>query len=146
MSAESITLTKDQFQQILDALQTPRMNPLEEKRLKDELERAKRLEQVQIESARTEMLKRENKKNGCSHTRYPMSAGKKAGHAAPRGQGEWTTSGQPHADDTATMICERCGYTWRWKTTPQERDYFMNNDGGMLGMAPPEESRVIYQG
>jgi hypothetical protein len=77
---------------------------------------------------------RERRKNGCTHTRHALGT-KLAGHAAPRGQGEWTTGGQMHGDGTATITCTRCAYQWRFLPNHTEREY--TQDSGLLGAAPP---------
>jgi len=137
---DTITFSKDQFQQFLDKLaeaSQQRMNPLEEKKYKEEMEREKRRLAMQMESARIEIEKTNRRKYGCTHTRD------KEGNSAPRGQGTWTTSGQVHGDDTITLICMRCGTDWHFKGSPNERDLAVNGPHGLLGMAPPDESRVI---
>lgn len=147
---ESITLTKDQFADLMDrvaALANPRMNPLEQRKLNEEIEREKRRDQVQIESAKTETLKAKARKDGCSHCRWPASSGKKAGHAAPRGTGEWVTQAQFHEQNgTIDLMCQRCQWIWRWKATPEEVSFLKDNDGGMAGFPPPAEEKLIYQG
>lgn len=118
-----------------------RLDPIEEKKQKEEVERERRRSLMHVEMAKVEEQRRERQKNGCSHSRYPMSAGKLAGENCPRGQGEWLTSGQLHTDGTATTICQRCSNVWHWRPTPQEFQYII--DQGMLGMAPPQEERLI---
>jgi hypothetical protein len=120
-----------------------KLNPLEEKKLQEELAAQKRRDQAAIQLAKIEEESMRNRKSGCSHSRHPMAMGKLGGHAAPKGKGEWTTGGQMHDDDTATMVCTRCSWTWHWKPTLQERQYIEQN--GMMGMAPPDESRLIKQ-
>lgn len=134
---ESITLTKEQFQDLLTTLQSKPMNPLEQKKFEEEMEREKRRNLMQTESARIEMEKQRSRKFGCTHSRD------KDGNAAPRGQGTWTTQGQVHGDDTITLICLRCAFEWHFKGTSYERDAAVNAAHGLLGMAPPEDSRLI---
>lgn len=133
---DTVVMSKDQFQQILDALGN-RMNPLEQKKYEEELARDKRRTAMQIESARIEIEKRERQKNSCTHTRD------KEGNMAPRGQGMWTTGGQVHGDDTISLLCMRCGFVWKFKGTPSERDLAVNGPHGLLGLAPPDDSRLI---
>ena len=117
------------------------LNPIEQRKYEQELETQKRKDRAMVELAKAEEEAAKRKKYGCTHSRLPMSAGKYGGHAAPKGQGEWVTGGQMHDDDTATMICQRCSWTWHWKPTLQERQYI--EQSGMMGMAPPDESRLI---
>ena len=94
--------------------------------------------QVEEEAAR-------RKKDGCSHSRWPMSAGKIAGHSCPKGQGEWTTGGQlvgsEHGKELAFLVCQRCGSNWKWKPNSGEYESILTN--GLQGWAPPATERVI---
>ena len=120
-----------------------KLNPLEQKKYDEEIAAQKRKDLAARQLAKIEQEAMENKKRSCTHSRLPMSAGKFGGHSAPKGQGEWVTGGQMHGDDTATLICQRCSWTWHWKPTLQERQYIEQQ--GMMGMAPPDESRLIKQ-
>ena len=134
--ADNITLTKDQFQQLVDAIGHPKMNPLEQKKFDEEEKREKRRALLSVELGKAEAESRYRKQTGCSHSRDPRT-----GNAVPRGMGEWTTGGQPHGDDTITLSCLRCGTQWTWKASPQEREYA--NNAGLLGFAPPPIDRCL---
>lgn len=129
-----ITLSKEQFQQMLEAIAHPRMNPLEEKKFAEEALKEKRRALLSVELGKAEAEKRYRQQVGCSHSRDPRS-----GNGVARGSGEWTTGGQRHGDDTITLACLRCGTQWTWKATPQEREYCDN--AGLLGFPPPPVER-----
>lgn len=136
-------LTKQDLIDIVSAAvaASHQLNPIEQRKYEQELEAQKRRDKAMVELAKAEEESARRKKFGCSHSRHPMAMGKLGGHAAPKGTGEWTTGGQLHDDDTATMVCSRCAWTWHWKPTLQERLYIEQQ--GMLGMAPPDDSRLI---
>lgn len=133
---QGITLTQDQFQQLLDAIGSPKMNPLEQKKYDEEAKKDKRRAMLAVELGKAEAESRYRKQVGCSHSRDPRT-----GNAVARGMGEWTTGGQCHGDDTITLSCLRCGTQWTWKGSPQEREYA--NNAGLLGFAPPPIDRCI---
>lgn len=137
----STGISKEDLKDILAAAigAAKAMNPLEEKAYKEKLAQEERKAKMVVALGRVEEEAALRKRNGCSHSRH--ASGKLAGHACPKGQGEWVTSGQMHSNGKATMVCERCSTTWHWEPTVAERDYIEN--AGMLGMAPPEESRLI---
>jgi hypothetical protein len=118
-----------------------KLNPIEQRKLDEELASQKRKNLAAVEMGRIEEESMRRRRDGCSHSRYSMAQGKLGGHAAPKGQGEWTTGGQLHGNGTATLICTRCSWTWTFEPTRQERDFIEQQ--GMLGMAPPPESRLI---
>lgn len=126
---------------LTEALANPRINPMEQKKYEEELKKEKRRALLAVELGRAEAQARWNKQNGCSHCRYPAGSGKLAGHACPRGQGEWCTGGQVHGDDTASLICTRCGTLWRFQASPQEREYIRETGG--TGMVPPPIDRCL---
>lgn len=147
---DAVTWTKEEFQNFLTALRDmaqPKMNPLEQKKFEEEAQKDARRNQMQVELAKVEMAKQKQRKEGCSHCRWPATAGKKGGHAAPRGQGEWVTQAQLHEQNgTIDLMCQRCTWIWRWKATPEEISYMKDNDGGMAGFPPPSEDRIVWQG
>jgi hypothetical protein len=138
-------LTKQDLIEIVSAAVAAahQLNPIEQRKYEQELQAQKRKDLAAVQLAKIEEENLRNRKNSCSHSRYPMAMGKLGGHNCPKGQGEWTTGGQMHDDDTATMICQRCSWTWHWKPALQERQYIEQN--GMMSMAPPDESRLIKQ-
>jgi len=119
------------------------LNPIEQRKYEEELAAQKRRDEAAIPLAKIEQETLEEKKRRCSHTRYPMAMGARGGHLAPKGQGEWITSGQCHSPDLATLICMRCSYTWQFKPTRSEFDQISQT--GMLGWAPPDESRILNE-
>ena len=136
-------LTKQDLIDIVSAAvaASHQLNPIEQRKYKQELEAQERKDRAMVELGKAEEQAMWNKKHGCSHSRFPMSMGKLGGHPCPKGQGEWTTGGQLHSPDLATMICQRCSWVWQWKPTRAEFEYIEQN--GMMGMAPPDESRLI---
>ena len=162
--AENVTLTKEQFQDLLNRVgsnQSPEqmqkivaaavmaartLNPLEQKALDERLEQEKRRSLMQVEFARIEEDSAWRRKHGCSHFRYP-SGHKLAGNPAPQNTpgGEWTVGGQlggPYGE-IATMVCLRCSWVWQWKPSVEERAFIEQN--GMLGMTPPAEDRLLSE-
>lgn len=115
---------------------TQKLNPLDERKYNEEINREKRRAMFAVELAKAEEQTRLNRINGCSHSRDS-----RLGNAVAKGTGEWTTGGQMHGNDTATLTCLRCGFGWHFSTTPQEREYF--REQGMLGMAPPPMDRLV---
>lgn len=147
MSEPGITLTKDELQELLSnavaaAIGAAKaLNPLEQKKYDEALAADERRKQMMVALGKIEEESARRKKEGCSHCRWPMSAGRNAGSAAPKGQGEWCTSGQIHGYDTIGLICQRCGTVWVYRATPQELEYAQQ--AGLLGMAPPPDSRLL---
>ena len=114
-----------------------KMTPMEERKYTEEVQREKRRMRMSIELAKAEEQMQRNKRLGCSHkcdARTGLAVGR------DRQDGVWTTAGQLHGNDMATLVCIRCAWTWRWVTNPNERDYI--NNTGMLNMAPPDSKRV----
>jgi hypothetical protein len=136
-------LTKQDLIDIVSAAvaASHQLNPIEQRKYEQELQAQKRRDLAAINLAKIEEENMRNRKNGCSHSRYPMAMGKLGGHNCPKGQGEWTTGGQLHSQDLATMICQRCSWTWQFKPTKAEYEYIEQN--GMMGMTPPDDSRLI---
>jgi len=147
MSQESqptINLTYDQLQDLLVKMASAPRAPsvAEQRNLDAEAEKDKRRAALAVELGYAEMLARYNRQNNCTHSVYAQG-GRRAGQFAPRGEGEWITSGQTHGDGSASIICQRCQTLWRFKPTDQERDYFINSEHGLLGYPPPPLARCI---
>jgi hypothetical protein len=119
------------------------LNPIEQRKYEQELAAQKRRDLAVVELGKIEEENAQRKKAQCTHSRYSMSHGKLGGHACAKGQGEWCTSGQIHNRNLATLICTRCSYTWQFCPTEAEYNFIMDN--GMLGMAPPDASRIIKE-
>jgi len=115
------------------------MNPLEEKAMKAELEKDRRRGVLAIELGYAEELRRWNQQHSCTH--YRDSKTGDAQHPS-KGGGAYTTQGQMHGNDTATLLCLRCCTEWKFIPTPAEREYILNGPG-MMGFAPPPVERCI---
>ena len=139
MPEREISLTPSQLKDIIEtavkAASAP--NALEQKHLDEEMERERRKSSLAVMLAKVEEEARWRKQNSCSH-----SCNDKTGESVPRGTGRWTTGGQIHGDDVATLICQRCATTWRFKPTLAEREYILNGPG-LLGYAPPPLDRCL---
>src|SRR5438552_1230445 len=129
----TVELSPDQLQQLLvkavaaGVAEATKMNPLEEKRYKEELEREERRNKLAVELGKAEEEALRKKRDACSHSRD------KEGNGVSRGQGIWTTQGQIHGNECITLICMRCATTWTWKGTMAERDAANNSAHGLLG-------------
>lgn len=148
MAEAPVTLTPNQIKEIIAAAieASHKPDPLREREIQESLEREKRRALLQVELGKAEEETNRRKKFGCTHSRKPQNAGKYAGYAAAKGEGEWTTGGQflGEDEDIACLICTRCSYTWQFRPTSQERQ-FLRNDG-FLGFAPPSAERIIAEG
>lgn len=140
---EQVSFTKQELQDFMATViksavaEATRMNPLEEKKYKEALEAEARKTKMVAELGRIEEQAQKDKKNRCSHTRD------KEGNPVAKGTGVWTTQGQVHGNDTITLVCLRCGNSWHWQATAQERDFAQNGAHGLLGFPPPEEERLL---
>ena len=142
ISKEQLQTIMAMFTEAVKAARAP--NVLEEKQLKEEMEREKRKALLAVEVGKVEEEKIRRRKHGCSHQRFPQGH-KQAGWDAPKGAGgEWCTSGQMNSDGTALTICQRCAWSWKWKPNYQESEYI--NNVGLLGFAPPAPERIIWEG
>jgi hypothetical protein len=139
-----VTLTFEQLKELLAAAQA-KPNVLEQKAIDAELEKERKRDLARVQLAKIEAEAMQRKKDGCSHLRLPMSAGKLGGHAAQKGTpgAEWTTGGQAHSTELATLICTRCSATWQFKPTSAE--YQAIEQSGMMGWRPPDESRIVRE-
>jgi len=137
-----ISLTFEQLKELLASAQK-QPNVIEQKRIDEEIEKERKRDLAQAQLAKIEQEAMEEKKRRCSHTRYPMAMGARGGHLAPKGQGEWITSGQCHSPKLATLICMRCSYTWNFEPTTAEFEQITQS--GMIGWAPPDQSRILSE-
>lgn len=126
--------------------QATKLNPIEQRRLDEELQKDRRRNMMMIQLGKIEEESARQKRDGCSHMRYPAGAGKLAGHSAPRGAlgAEWVTGGQAYQDGTAMIICLRCSSTWLFR--PDSNYYNAILQNGLLGEAPPAENHTICPG
>jgi len=144
---KGMILTEEQLTRVLSAAikAASAPNALEEKAIEKQIEADKRRSLMQVEMAKAEEEHIKRKKYGCSHYRWPMSAGKLGGHGAPKGQGESCLSGQLQGRNPqtgaprATAICQRCSWTWIFEPTIQELDQIQ--ESGLMGWAPPTKER-----
>ena len=138
-----VSLTQEQLQELLGkvaAIASENMNPLEKEKYQEQLDMKRRIE-IFKSTVRSEVAAQAARMAGCSHSRWPSSAGKMGGHAAPRGQGEWATGGQIHGHGLLGLTCLRCGKGWFWMGSPQELDYA--ESAGLLNFPPPDDSRCL---
>lgn len=143
--SETVEITKDDLQRLIEAAirAAKAPNVLEQQAIDAEIEKQKRRDKLTVELARVEEEVTRRRKHGCTHSRVPQGQ-RNAGAPCPRGQGEWVTGGQLVGRDEAMLICQRCSWGWKFKTTFEEREYI--NSVGMLGMPPPPPDRVIWEG
>ena len=141
----TVELSPDQLQQLLTkavaagVAEATKMNPLEEKRYLEELEREERRNKLAVELGKAEEEALRKKRDACTHSRD------KEGNAVSRGSGIWTTQGQVHGNERITLLCMRCATTWTWKATADEREAVSNSAHGLMGWAPPAEDRLIRE-
>jgi len=146
--SQVMSITPEQLQEILRTVvaESKRLNPIEQKEFDEKMKAEKRrLEMVKTMGQIEEQAQR-NKRNGCSHMRYPATAGKLSGMSAPRGGlgAEWTTGGQAYQDGTAVIICTRCSTTWRFR--PSADYYAVILQNGLGGSPPPPQEETICEG
>jgi hypothetical protein len=140
MAEQELKMTLSQLKDIIEsavrAATAP--NPLEQKALDEALQTEKRRAMLAVELGRAEEQGRWLKQNSCSHSRD-----KNTGEAVRKGTGVWTTGGQMHGDGAASLVCQRCATTWRFRPTPAELEYIQNSSSGLMGFAPPDLDRCI---
>jgi len=152
MQPGSISITPEQLQELLRTAiaeavgQATKLNPIEQRRLDEELQKDRRRNMMMIQLGKIEEESARQKRDGCSHMRHPAGAGKLAGHSAPKGSlgAEWCTGGQAYQDGTAMIICLRCSSTWLFRPDPNYYNAILQN--GLLGEAPPPEAHTICPG
>lgn len=148
----AISLTPEELQNLLKTAiseavgQATKLNPLEQRKLDEELAKDRRRNEMMRQLGKIEEETARQKRDNCSHLRYPASHGKLAGHGAPRGTlgAEWCTGGQAYQDGTAMVICLRCSSTWLFRPDPGYYNAIVQN--GMLGEAPPPETLTLCPG
>ena len=87
-----------------------KMTPLEERKYNEEVTRERRRDRMAVELDKADEQMQRNKRLGCSHKCDPRT-GLAVGR--DRQDGVWTTAGQLHGNDMATLVCIRCAWTWR---------------------------------
>jgi len=145
---QTISLTPEDLQQLLKTAiaEATKLNPLEQKKYDEEMQKERRKNEMMRQLGKIEEETARQKRNACSHMRYPAGSGKLAGHGAPRGTlgAEWCTGGQAYQDGTAMVICLRCSSTWLFKPDPNYYNAIVQN--GMLGEAPPPDELTLCPG
>lgn len=144
-----ISISPEDLQQLLKTAiaeavgQATKLNPIEQRKLDEELAKDRRRSMMMIQLGKIEEESARQKRDGCSHMRYPAGAGKLAGHSAPRGAlgAEWCTGGQAYQDGTAMIICLRCSSTWLFR--PDSNYYNAILQNGLGGEGPPPENVTI---
>lgn len=138
----AVMLSHEQLQELLAGVlaKANQMNPLEAEKYHEELEKRRRTE-IFKNTVRSEVAAQQARLQSCSHCRWPATAGKLGGHAAPRGQGEWVTGGQIHGRGIIGLTCLRCGNRWLWQGTQDELEYA--ESAGLLNFPPPAEERCL---
>lgn len=126
--------------------QATKLNPIEERKLKEDLAQEKRRHQAMVQLGKIEEETAQRKKDGCSHLRHPAGSGRWSGHSAAKGAlgAEWCTGGQAYQDGTAMVICQRCANTWLFR--PDSNYYNAILQNGLLGEAPPPDHLTICNG
>ena len=136
----SMNISKEDLKELLMAVMTASksMNPLEEKKYQEELEKDRRKALLVKQLGEDEERQIAMRRDGCSHC-----VDKETGQPVPRGTGQWCTQGQVHSNDIISLICMRCSTTWHWKGTPAERAYAIDAEHGLLHIPPPSEARLL---
>lgn len=145
-------ITPEQLQDLLKTAigeavaQATKLNPLEQRKLDEQLAQDRRKTAMIKQLGEIEEKSMREKRDRCSHLRYPAGSGKLAGHGAPRGAmgAEWCTGGQAYQDGTAMVICLRCSNTWLFR--PDSNYYNAILQNGLLGEAPPSEELTVCPG
>ena len=122
-------------------------NILEQKALEEEIAKEKRKRMMMVQLGKIEEESARRKRYGCTHRRIAQGQ-KHAGHPGVKGgpvPTEATTGGQftGRGNEIATLVCTRCGTTWQWRPTPDERDYL--EQSGFLSYEPPSEDRLLSE-
>lgn len=144
----AIELSAQQLQTILEAVvaKAKELNPLEQRKYEETLAKERRRDMLAVQLGRTEEEATARKRNACSHMRYPATAGKLAGHGAPKGTpgAEWTTGGQAYQNGLAMLFCTRCTSSWWFKPSPEFFQMIVQN--GLENQAPPPEEHCVCIG
>jgi hypothetical protein len=152
MPNNSISMSPEDLQMLLKTAiseavaQATKLNPLEQRKYDEEVAKDKRRNEMMRQLGKIEEESARQKRDACSHLRYPAGSGKLAGHGAPKGAlgAEWCTGGQAYQDGTAMVICLRCSSTWLFKPDPGYYNAIVQN--GMLGEAPPPDELTLCAG
>jgi len=148
MAQPTISLTPEDLQNLLRTAiaEATKLNPIEQRKLDEDLARERRRNEMMRQLGKIEEETARQKRLACSHMRYPATAGRMAGHSAPRGTvgAEWCTGGQAYQDGTAMVICLRCSSTWLFRPEPGYFTEIVQN--GLLQSPPPPEEMTMCPG
>lgn len=137
----AVYMTPAQIQELLRSVlaESHRMNPIEQKKFDEEMQKESRRAKLMVSLGKAEEESQRRKRDNCSHKRWPMTAGRRAGEMCPKSEpGEWTTGGQAYQDGTAAIICTRCSTVKRFRPGPEYYNAIIQN--GLLNEPfPPEE-------
>src|SRR6185437_16876350 len=125
----------EMFKGVISELKKP--NPLEERKLREELEKDQRRKLAMVELGKAEEFARTNRQKTCTHSRDDK------GNYVSKGQGTWTTGGNVSTSGIGSLVCLRCSKTWRWRASAAEREYSENV--GLLGFTPPHDDICLHQ-
>lgn len=139
---EYVNLTKEDLKELLMAVANAgkAMNPLEQKKYEEEVKKEKHHAAMVLEMGRAEEESIRAKRNSCTH-RTDKTSGDSV--SLSDANGWWCTQGQVHSNDVISLICLRCSTVWYWKGTPQEREYAVNAEHGLLHYPPPPKERLL---
>lgn len=148
MSTQTVNLTFEQLQELMSKVvasavaESKKLNPIEERKLKEQLEADRRRALLAVQLAKDETSAMMRKKYGCSHM-----ADLKTGQPVQKGAfgGNWTTGGQVHSNGTITLVCLRCNWEWRFKATDAEKQYALDAEHGLLYFPPPGDERLLKE-
>jgi hypothetical protein len=144
----SVEMSPADLQKILEAVigKVQQLNPLDQRKYDEILAREKRRDLLAVQLGKAEEEAYQRRKNGCSHLRYPATAGKLSGHMAPPGYhgAEWRTGGQVYQNGLAMMLCLHCATSWWFKPTPEY--YAVLAQNGLDSTAPPPDDKCICIG
>jgi hypothetical protein len=148
MPTNQISISPEQLQELLKTAiaEATKLNPIEQRKLDEELQKDRRRNQMMIQLGKIEEEAARRKRDGCSHMRHPAGSGKLAGQSAAKGSlgAEWCTGGQAYQDGLAMVICLRCSSTWLFR--PDSNYYNAILQNGLLGEAPPSDEMTICPG
>lgn len=144
----SVNMSPEQLQQILEAVvsRVTRLNPLEQKKYDEDLAKERRRDMLAVQLGKAEAEAQKNKRDNCSHQRYPATAGKNAGELAPKGTAgaEWCTRGQAYQNGLALIFCTRCHSDWWFQPTQAYYTEILQN--GIYGVKPPSDEHTYCIG
>jgi hypothetical protein len=138
-----LSITYEQLQELMRTMAeaSSKLNPLEQRKLDEEMAKDRRRSMMMVELGKVEEETARNKKNSCSHMRDFRT-----GDGVPKGSamGEWLTSGQAYQNGTAMIICQRCQQIWLFRPAPDYYTIILQN--GLLKQQPPPDDQCLCIG